>query len=133
MSQVLARNIRVLREVLAISQDDLAERMSQIGHAQWTQTTVSAVERGTRKLDLDELVALSLCLERRLIHIISPAGVDGMSADPVTIAKGVPPVPALVLRKNLQETGVNDLVSWDGNRPRIAFVEDEEAPDEGQH
>jgi transcriptional regulator with XRE-family HTH domain len=61
-SQALALNLRAARAQLKLSQQDLAERMSALGHP-WTRPTASQVERGIRSVTVDELFGLCLALQ----------------------------------------------------------------------
>jgi transcriptional regulator with XRE-family HTH domain len=71
-SQVVADNVKALREeVLERPQAYLAQRMRALGQ-QWTQSTVSQVELGTRHVNTDELVALAASLETSVPRLLSP-------------------------------------------------------------
>jgi transcriptional regulator with XRE-family HTH domain len=71
-SQVLADNVRALREHHGRSQAWLAELMRAQGE-EWTQSTVSQVELGTRHVNINELFALALALELTdLLDLLDP-------------------------------------------------------------
>lgn len=53
--------VRHFRRAHRYSQQDLAELMQQAGHP-WLQRTVSDVERGLRRITVDELVGLVVML-----------------------------------------------------------------------
>jgi transcriptional regulator with XRE-family HTH domain len=60
-SQVLAANVRILRGLRKLNQEELAARMNHLRH-QWTRATVSEVERGDRNVTVDELASLCVVL-----------------------------------------------------------------------
>lgn len=70
-SQLLAANIRATRALLNLSQQDLAARMSALGH-QWSRPTVSQVERATRAVSVDELYGLAHALTTDILMLLSP-------------------------------------------------------------
>lgn len=55
---VIAENIRRLRKEKGLSQAALAAAMREADQGHWHQTTVSRVERGAQRLNLDEAEAL---------------------------------------------------------------------------
>lgn len=57
--EVIGAHVRALRETKKASQDDLARRMRFYGFVDWQQGTVSAVERGARRLSVLELAFLA--------------------------------------------------------------------------
>jgi transcriptional regulator with XRE-family HTH domain len=70
--------MRSYRLLARLSQQDLAERVSALNVAQkWTQATVSEIERYTRPVIVDELLALALALEVSLPDLLDPHGPDG--------------------------------------------------------
>jgi transcriptional regulator with XRE-family HTH domain len=73
LSEVLARNVRQVRSLCRLSQDDVAERMTALGHA-WSRQTTSDVERGLRNVTIDELLGLALVLGESIGHLLDPAG-----------------------------------------------------------
>jgi len=73
LSQVLAKNARDLRNIHELSQDQVAERMGALGHA-WSRQTTSDVERGVRKVTVDELLAFALVLEEPIGELLNPRG-----------------------------------------------------------
>jgi transcriptional regulator with XRE-family HTH domain len=58
---LLAANLKLLRERAAMSQAALAAAMTERGHP-WHQSTVTRIERGTQQLKGGELVALGAIL-----------------------------------------------------------------------
>ena len=67
-SQILARNMRLIRRVLDLSQGDLAERMADFG---WIRQTVTDIERLKRRLYVDELVGLAMVLQTSINTLLT--------------------------------------------------------------
>ena len=67
--QILAKNVRLIRRVLDLSQGDLAERMTKYG---WHRQTVGELERGRRKVYVDELLGLTVALDSPLTMLLDP-------------------------------------------------------------
>lgn len=72
LSEVLARNARQIRGLQRLSQDDVAQRMTTLGHA-WSRQTTSDVERGLRNVTVDELIGLALVLGESIGRLLDPA------------------------------------------------------------
>jgi transcriptional regulator with XRE-family HTH domain len=89
-SDVLATNVRAYRLVRGRTQEELADRMSQLGHG-WSAGTVGFAERGDRTLSVDELLALAIVLETDVLDLLDPTGIDGRQTAPVDYA--VRPLP----------------------------------------
>jgi transcriptional regulator with XRE-family HTH domain len=70
-SQVVADNVRALREALGRSQAYLAAQLRQ-QRLDWTQSTVSQVELGVRHVNVDELVALAAALRSSPVDLLGP-------------------------------------------------------------
>lgn len=62
IADVLAGNVRSVRQRKQLKQGDLAERMNVLGHSNWSRATVSEVERGGRTVSFPEFVALAIAL-----------------------------------------------------------------------
>jgi transcriptional regulator with XRE-family HTH domain len=76
-SQVLAANVRTWRGLRGLSQAQLAERMSRLGHG-WTESIVGFVEQNRRNVTVDELVGLAIALNtRELGSLLDPLGPEG--------------------------------------------------------
>jgi len=58
---LVAHNMKVLRNAARLSQEDLAERMTQLGF-KFHQTQIAKIENGTRLLRFDEVVGLAKAL-----------------------------------------------------------------------
>lgn len=76
LNQVVARNMKDRRLLAELSQAELAERVSLLGHA-WTGSTVGDIETRDRNVTVDELGALALALEALVPELLDPAGVTG--------------------------------------------------------
>jgi transcriptional regulator with XRE-family HTH domain len=61
-SQIVAANVRGLRALHDLSQDDLAEKMRHLRHNSWSRATVSEIEREDRSVTIDELASLAVVL-----------------------------------------------------------------------
>jgi transcriptional regulator with XRE-family HTH domain len=81
-SQVLADNVRALRDHQGRSQGWLAERMRALGE-EWSQSTVSQVELGTRHVNINELFALALAFELTdLLDLVDPVAAAELGHQP---------------------------------------------------
>ncbi len=72
LDRLVGRNLRALRGEAGLSQDEIAEGMAAAGFPVWTKQTVADVERGTRKVSLDELAGLADVTECTLERLLSP-------------------------------------------------------------
>lgn len=72
-SKVLSKNLRAVRSLRDLSQQQLADRMTSLGH-DWSRATVSEVERHHRSVDYDELIGLALALETTIAELGDPYG-----------------------------------------------------------
>jgi len=70
-SEVLARNLRRIREARHLSQSELAAMLRAVGLRQWVGPTVAQVEGMTRKVSIDELFALSLLLRAPVLDLFA--------------------------------------------------------------
>lgn len=70
---VLARNVKNARVAAGLGQDLLAARMRSLGFSEWRYQTVGNVERGKRRLVVEEMLGLALALETTLQHLIDPS------------------------------------------------------------
>jgi transcriptional regulator with XRE-family HTH domain len=76
-SQILAANVRTWRGLRGMSQAQLAERMSRLGHG-WTESIVGFVEQNRRNVTVDELIGLTIALNaQRLGALLDPLGPEG--------------------------------------------------------
>lgn len=72
-SELLAANVRRLREAAGLRQWDVAALMRLNGFTAWVEGTEAQVESGRRRVSTDELFALSLILEAPLSELFQPA------------------------------------------------------------
>jgi transcriptional regulator with XRE-family HTH domain len=63
LSAKIRRRVSDLRDGRGWTQDRLAAEMQRAGFRRWSQSLVAAVERGSRRLTLSELIGLSLVFE----------------------------------------------------------------------
>jgi transcriptional regulator with XRE-family HTH domain len=76
-SEILADNVRIWRGLRGLSQAQLADRMSRLGHG-WSESIVGFVERGQRNVTVDELIGLTIALNvRQLGSLLDPLGPEG--------------------------------------------------------
>jgi transcriptional regulator with XRE-family HTH domain len=73
---VVADQVRRLRESRGWSQEDLADELD------WKQAKVSRLERGSRGISVDDLMALALALNCSPAHLLTPS-------EPVAITREV--------------------------------------------
>lgn len=72
LDRLVGRNLRAIRERFGLSQTDVAEGMAAAGFPVWRKATVADVERGARKVSLDELAALADVTETRPAQLLAP-------------------------------------------------------------
>lgn len=72
LSQVFGDNLRAVRARQDLLQDDIAERMVQLGHEGWSRATVSNVERARRVVSLDEFLSLCLIVGAKTVDMLDP-------------------------------------------------------------
>lgn len=72
LDRLVGRNLRNLRDEAGLSQAEVAEGMAAAGFPVWTKQTVADVERGTRKVSLDELAGLADVTECKLERLLYP-------------------------------------------------------------
>ncbi|HUS20411.1 MAG TPA: helix-turn-helix transcriptional regulator [Aeromicrobium sp.] len=74
-SDALAANVRAYRVLRRVTQDDLAARMTDLGHG-WGRSTVSAVEGRGRNVSVDELFGLAASFGVSIGQLLDPTGPD---------------------------------------------------------
>src|ERR671938_74072 len=74
LSDYLARGVRAERSRRGWRQSDLAERCG------WTMDTVSAIERGVRRVDFDDALKLCRALEVPVKVLLQGADADDLRA-----------------------------------------------------
>lgn len=87
-ADVLADNVRAYRKLRGLSQEQLGEKMADLGHG-WTAGIVGFVERGDRNVTVDELLGLALVLGFPFGKLLDPSGVLGLYPGAVVDEAGV--------------------------------------------
>jgi 8-oxo-dGTP diphosphatase len=72
-SVMVGRSVRAARAARGLGQEQVAARMRVLGFTAWLRQTVGQVERGKRRLVVDEVLALSLALQTTIAELIMPA------------------------------------------------------------
>ncbi len=75
-SRVLAQNVRCYRLLRGMTQDQLAVRMTGLGHG-WGRSIVSAIEGNGRNVTIDELFGLAITFGVTVGRLLDPSGPDG--------------------------------------------------------
>jgi transcriptional regulator with XRE-family HTH domain len=71
--EVVGGNVGRLRRQRDLTQEDLGDRVgSYLGGHAWPKQIVSAIERGKRALDADELLATAFVLEAKVEQVLAP-------------------------------------------------------------
>lgn len=99
-------------------QRHLAERMTQAGRPMST-SVLGKIEAGTRRVDVDDLVALAAALEIPASRLLPASADDGAAADPFEEATAPGPVREQVL-DDIATLG--DLEALDPTAPTLAAV-----------
>ena len=104
--------------------------MRELGQETWSRATVSELERGGRRISVDELPAIAIALGLDVPTLLRPSGVDRRDRSPVVIGGQWDAKPAELYGLL---TGRGQAISgrWDGNRLLMLSVtvirdEDEE-------
>ena len=74
-SVALAANVRAYRILQHMTQDDLARRMTELGHG-WGRSAVSSTELRKRNVIIDELFGLAVCFGVTIGGLLDPTGPD---------------------------------------------------------
>jgi transcriptional regulator with XRE-family HTH domain len=74
-SDAVAANVRAYRLLRYMTQEDLAARMTHLGHG-WGRSTVSAVEGRGRNVSVDELFGLAASVGVSIGQLLDPTGPD---------------------------------------------------------
>ena len=96
-AEVLARNVRAARSRAGLELEPVAAHMRALGQSAWRRQTVSAVERGKRRLTAVEAYALAIALRTTVMNLRSPKPDDQsvelpgstLPALPVVIASSI--------------------------------------------
>ena len=84
-SAVIGKSTRAARSRRDLSQDQVAARMRALGFTGWLRQTVGQVERGKRRLIVDEVLALAAAVETSVIDLLVPS-----PRETVTFPSGAP-------------------------------------------
>lgn len=123
LSDVIGKNIAAARAFVSLSQLDLADRMTKLGHA-WYGSTVGRVEKGERAVSVEELIGLSLALHPITPYQLLTPPVD--EENPTDIDLGPDsPIPTLTRKqvdRLFRARGMllppPPVVVWEGNDPK---------------
>jgi transcriptional regulator with XRE-family HTH domain len=107
---LISRNVVAARARLRLSQSSLAARMKALGYG-WYPQTVSAAERGERRLTADEVLGLALALETSVGRLMMPTSDDKQIELPSGHALMGGTVVSSVRLEN------DKRVKWDGDTP----------------
>jgi transcriptional regulator with XRE-family HTH domain len=109
----LAAKVRATRGLHGLGQQDLAERMSALGH-EWSRPTVSQVERAARTVSVDELFGLCLALQLDFPTLLAP--LEGLD---VPMDVGLPKVLGRNTVRGMlsYDSPWRPTVTWEGNKP----------------
>jgi transcriptional regulator with XRE-family HTH domain len=107
---VLAQNIRAARSRKGLGQALVAERMKALGYQEWRTQTVSATEKGRRRVLAEEILGLALALETSI------SGLMAATPDDRTVDLAAGPIEAKSVER--LATGFNDhAILWKGDVP----------------
>lgn len=82
----VAENVLAWRKARQLQQKDLSAKLGEIGRPM-LPTVISKVERGERRIDVDDLVALAVALDVSPLVLLLPRTGDGQAA--VLLTEGV--------------------------------------------
>jgi transcriptional regulator with XRE-family HTH domain len=68
---VVGRRVRELRTQQNWTQDEFARRLRETGFASWSRSTVAALENGGKRLEMADLVALSVVLDTDMASFLA--------------------------------------------------------------
>jgi transcriptional regulator with XRE-family HTH domain len=72
-SDLIAKNIRTLRVRRGLEQGDVAEQMRKLGFRNWYPQTMSKIERGQRRVTMEELLGLVMVFRTSWGSLLFPA------------------------------------------------------------
>lgn len=124
LGAILARNIASARAARSFQQQDLADRMRELGW-KWVRQTVGEVENDRRRLTGEEIFGIALALDTTVERLMTPLWGDEQVELPsgvvlpwqsvrITVSGGDPSgeAPERVDRLRSFHRGIH----WDGNR-----------------
>lgn len=115
LGQVLSHNVRSVRGLRRLTQEDLASRMRVLGHDNWVRATVSEVERYGRNVTTEELLGLALAMNVTIATLLEPTGIDGSLAGDLDV--GLPQTLPAFLFAGLVRGDGQPVIEWKGNKP----------------
>jgi len=75
--QYVGQQVRIARESRRWKQSDLVARLEELGFTHWRQSKIAKIENGeTKRLALEDAIALALALGVQLPHLLAPDGSD---------------------------------------------------------
>ena len=111
---ILGRNISGDRGRLQLSQTAVAVRMRALGFEDWRQQTVASVEKGKRRVTVEEALGLVEALETTLPRLLAP--VNGLWVElPSGSGQDLPSMEVIGLANGAK--GGTGAVSWYKNSP----------------
>lgn len=110
-SVIVGKSARAVRLRRDLGQEQVAARMRALGFTGWLRQTVGQVERGKRRLVVDEALALSFALETTLAELIMPAADE----DYLELPNGHT-VSVAIIRHSIRGTRATGL-RWNGDVP----------------
>jgi len=129
-SQILGDNIHDIRQLRRLKQEDLSERMVNLGLLGWSRVTVSDVERAKRQTTVEELFRLASALGTTVAVLLDPHSGGRAGWIGIDLNVDMPgPVPAGLARYSVVDVDdpldVEDpwalankgALLWDGNTP----------------
>jgi transcriptional regulator with XRE-family HTH domain len=122
---VVAANLRAARAAADLSQADVGERMRALGFRSWLGQTMSASERGKRRVTIEEILGLCAALETPPGALLLPV----RSGNPDIALPGGQLVHLgrdaheITLLTPLRPDGTPAPNAWDGNIPNFRTVE----------
>ena len=100
---IVGQQVQAARNSAGLTEDDVAQRMTNLGYASWTAQTVSNAELGLYHLAAVEVLGISLALEIAVASSLAPS--SGVQWD-IQLADG----PVVVL-------GESVAITWTDNAP----------------
>jgi transcriptional regulator with XRE-family HTH domain len=127
-SHVLAENVRTYRALQQLTQDELAARMSHLGHG-WGRSTVSAVEGKGRNVTIDELFGLAVSIGVAVGELLDPTGPGHTRQVSLDVGLPVPdgslrPVPPTLAQLWAASRAVVRFWHADGEQPEFDVADD---------
>jgi len=109
--EILAGNVAAARVRRRLQQQDLAERMRELGW-KWVRQTVGEVENGRRRLTAEEVFGLSVALETSIPVLMAPVDVDDDKTVVFPSGLEISAMAVKMLTQGLTNVGA----TWHGNK-----------------